>query len=164
VSQQADAIVVLGCRLRPGGTIGPALGRRLARGIELFQSGAAPRLVLSGGGTGPVPEASAMQAVVLAAGVPETAVLLEPRSADTLGNAREVARLLRAHGLDKVILVSCGYHLPRARFLFRAAGVRVAASAAAAAGSPARRTYDLAREGLAWLVNIPKAFRLLLAA
>jgi len=60
---EPDAIVVLGCR----GSA--ALKRRLEIGIRLFESGAAPLLVLSGGGSGPLPEAEAMRWAAIAHGV-----------------------------------------------------------------------------------------------
>jgi len=122
---KADAIVVLGCR---GST---ALKRRLRIGIQLFQAGAAPLLVLSGGGSGPIPEAELMRRSAIAHGVPPTALLIDPVSRDTFENARETARLLSARGLRSVLLVSDGVHLPRAALLFRLAGLRVAGRAAA---------------------------------
>ncbi len=66
-----------------------------------------------------------MRRAALAGGVPEAAVLIEPVSRDTLGNARETAQLLRAYQLDSVVLVSDRTHLPRAALLFRLAGVAV---------------------------------------
>ena len=120
----ADAIVVLGCR----GSA--ALKRRLDRGIELFQDGAAPLLVLSGGGAGPVPEAELMRGAAIARGVARTALLIEPSSRNTLENARETARLLRSRGFGSVVLVSDQVHLPRASVLFRLAGLRVTRRAA----------------------------------
>jgi len=117
---EADAIVVLGCR-------GLArLTRRLDRGIRLFLTGAAPLLLLSGGGSGRVPEAEIMRRMALARGVPDASLLVESRSRDTVENAREAARLLRPRGGRKVLLVSDRAHLPRAALLFRLAGLRVA--------------------------------------
>src|SRR5208282_3125552 len=98
----------------------------LGRGIRLFQDGAGPLLVLSGGGAGPVSEAESMRRVAVARGVPRAALLVEPRSRDTVGNARETARLLRSRGVRSVLLVSDRTHLPRAALLFRLAGLRVA--------------------------------------
>src|SRR5271169_6400 len=97
---KADAIVVLGCK--------PAarLRRRVERGVRLYQEGVAPVLLLSGGGSGPEPEAELMRGIALAYGVPQAALLIEPHSRDTVGNARETALLLRAHGLSTVVLVS----------------------------------------------------------
>ena len=123
--KNADAIVVLGCR----GSVG--LMRRLDRGIGLFQQGAAPLLVLSGGGAGSVPEAEIMRCIALDRGVPETALLVETGSRDTVGNARETAQLLRARGRRWVLLVSDRAHLPRAALLFRLAGLRIAGWAGA---------------------------------
>jgi uncharacterized SAM-binding protein YcdF (DUF218 family) len=89
---KAQAIVVLGC---PSSS---RLRRRLDRGIDLFQQGLAPALVLSGGGSGATPEAEIMRRAATAYGIPESALLVEPYSRDTIGNARETARLLRHPG------------------------------------------------------------------
>jgi uncharacterized SAM-binding protein YcdF (DUF218 family) len=99
---------------------------RVDVGVRLFQAGAAPVLLLSGGGAGPVPEAEMMRHMALVRGVPEAALLVEPRSPDTLGNARESARLLGECGGRSVLLVSDRVHLPRAALLFRLAGLRIA--------------------------------------
>jgi uncharacterized SAM-binding protein YcdF (DUF218 family) len=126
----ADAIVVLGCRLPEDGRPGTAIERRVAAGVALLAAGAAPRLVLSGGGTGRRPEAEIMRTLALGYGAPETALLLETRSRDTIENAFCSAELLRREGLSRVIVVSDRYHLLRARLLFGRAGldvVRVAA-------------------------------------
>ena len=111
---------MLGCRSPAG------LARRLDHGIRLFRAGAAQLLLLSGGGSGPVPEAEIMRRMALARGVPEAALLVEPESRDTVENAREVARLLRPRGGRSVLLVSDRVHLPRAALLFRLAGLRIA--------------------------------------
>jgi uncharacterized SAM-binding protein YcdF (DUF218 family) len=137
---KADAIVVLGCRGRA------ALSRRLDRGVELFAAGAAPLLVLSGGGRGPIAEAEVMRRAALARGVPENVVVVEPTSRNTFENARETNRLLRSHGLSAVLLVSDRTHLPRAIALFRLAGLRVAGSAAAPPASLRRGIGAAIRE------------------
>jgi uncharacterized SAM-binding protein YcdF (DUF218 family) len=126
---EADAIVVLGCRGRA------ALKRRLGIGIRLFDAGVAPLLVLSGGGSGPLPEAEIMRRAAIAHGVPETAMLVDTVSRNTVENARETARLLSARGLRSVLLVSDRVHLPRAALLFHLAGLRVVGRAAVPAYS-----------------------------
>jgi uncharacterized SAM-binding protein YcdF (DUF218 family) len=102
------------------------LTRRLDHGIRLFRAGAAPVLLLSGGGSGPQPEAETMRRMALARSVPEAAILVEPWSQDTVENAREAARLLHARGKGVVLLVADRVHLPRASLLFRVAGLRIA--------------------------------------
>jgi uncharacterized SAM-binding protein YcdF (DUF218 family) len=137
---KADAIVVLGCR-------GPAaLLRRLEIGIRLYEAGTAPLLVLSGGGSGPLPEAEVMRQAAVAHGVSETAMLVDTVSRDTVENAREAARLLSARELRSVLLVSDRVHLPRATLLFRLAGLRVAGRAAVPAYSLRRAASAALRE------------------
>src|SRR5690242_4720121 len=58
---KADVIVVLGCQLFPGGRPSERLRRRVALGVGLYREGAAPLLVMSGGGAGAVTEAAAMR-------------------------------------------------------------------------------------------------------
>ena len=137
---EADAIVILGCRGRA------ALSRRLDCGIRLFEAGAAPLLVLSGGGRGPIEEAELMRRAALARGVPESALLVEPTSRNTFENAQETARLLRSRGLRSVSLVTDRTHLPRATALFRLAGLRVTGSAAVPPSSLTRGIGAAIRE------------------
>ena len=131
MAREADAIVVLGCRVGPGGSPSGALVRRVDRGVGLFHEGAAPLLVLSGGGAGPVAEAAIMRKMALRWGVPEAALLIEPFSRNTFENARESARLLGLRGFRSVLLVSDRTHLLRAILLFRFAGLNVVGWAAA---------------------------------
>ena len=83
-----------------------------------------------------------MLAVALAAGVPRAAVLLERESANTFENAVRTAALLTPDGRRSVILVTDRYHLPRARLMFRVAGLRVVGTAAPAP-QPLRRELPL---------------------
>jgi uncharacterized SAM-binding protein YcdF (DUF218 family) len=123
--RRADAIVVLGCRVGRDGAASAALRRRIDCGARLFREDAAPLLVLSGGGAGPVSETEIMRCAALAMGVPEAALLVEARSRNTFENARETAGLLRSRGLRSVLLVSHRVHLPRAVLMFRLAGLEV---------------------------------------
>ena len=128
--------------------------------MRLFEAGAAPLLLLSGGGRHAAPEAEAMRALALAAGIPEAAILVEPRSRDTLGNARECALLLRARGLRRVMLVSDRAHLPRAALLFRLAGLDVVARAGAPPASRLRGVGGRLREAAAFPKSLLRALAL----
>ncbi|MGH7037480.1 MAG: YdcF family protein [Stellaceae bacterium] len=157
-------MVVLGCRLRADGTASLTLRRRVTRGIEVFRQGMAPVLVLSGGGAGSVPESEVMRTLARDAGVPEAALLVEPRSRNTFENARETAQLLHARGINAVILVSDRVHLPRATLLFRHAGLKVAGRAAAAPPAPLRELVLGLREAGAfartlWLALLRRPYR-----
>jgi uncharacterized SAM-binding protein YcdF (DUF218 family) len=111
------------------------LRRRIEFGIRLYQEGAAPLLLLSGGGRGPVPEAKIMGSLARGAGIAPEALLIEAESRNTVENALRSARLLQARHISRIILVSDRVHLPRAALLFRLAGLRVVGCAAVPASS-----------------------------
>jgi uncharacterized SAM-binding protein YcdF (DUF218 family) len=109
--------------------------RRVALGVGRYREGAAPLLVLSGGGAGPVAEAAVMRDLAREAGVPEAALLVEAESRNTFENAANTARLLQSSGKTRIVLVSDRLHLPRAARLFRGAGIEVVGVAGVPASS-----------------------------
>jgi uncharacterized SAM-binding protein YcdF (DUF218 family) len=120
-----DAIVVLGAALRRDGSPSAALDRRVRHAARLYVDGWAPRIVLTGGacdGHGES-EAAAMAWVARLAGVPDGSIILEPEACSTLENAVYSKRILRRHGWRRVLLVTDGFHMPRARSVFRAQGI-----------------------------------------
>jgi uncharacterized SAM-binding protein YcdF (DUF218 family) len=140
---KADAIVVLGC------TPSSRLRRRVERGVQLYRQGVAPVVLLSGGGSGPEPEAEIMRRAASACGIPEATLLVEPNSQDTIGNARESAALLHARGWRTVALVSDRTHLPRAALLFRLAGIEVVGRSGVPSRSLVAEAAAAVREALA---------------
>jgi len=114
-------------------------------------------LLLSGGGSGPEPEAKLMRDFALARGVPQAALLIEANSRDTVGNARETALLLRGHGLRSVVLVSDRAHLLRAAPLFGFAGVAVAGRSGLRAPSLWREIVATIREMAALPCSLVRA-------
>lgn len=107
--QPADAIVAIS-----GGDT-PA---RAEEAINLYKQGWAPKLVFSGAAldtSGPS-NAAAMRKQALAAGVPDSAIVLEENSTDTLQNASSTYRLLA--DARRIILVTSPYHQRRASIEF----------------------------------------------
>ncbi len=125
----ADAIVVL------GGGVGrntwgidlKAASDRVWFGARLYRAGRAPRVVLSGGRLAELGmnwlEAPAMAAFMQDLGVPEAVMLLETESRTTRENAVFTERLLRAHGIKRILLVTSALHMPRALATFRKLGI-----------------------------------------
>lgn len=133
-----EAIVVL------GGSIGPAspplrpdpelfdAADRVWHAARLYHRGVAPRIIVSGGSylveIGQAPpaqtEAAAMRQFLLALGVPDSAIVMEGKSINTIGNMEEARALV---GTGRVALVTSGYHMPRALRLARKAGLAVEA-------------------------------------
>jgi uncharacterized SAM-binding protein YcdF (DUF218 family) len=101
---QADVIVILG-----GGS-----HERPARAAELFKEHAAPRIIVSGLG-----DCEINRRLLLAAGVPASAIELETGSRTTRENAQFTVKLLHEEKLTRVIIVTSWYHSRRALACFR---------------------------------------------
>jgi uncharacterized SAM-binding protein YcdF (DUF218 family) len=128
-ARPTNAIIVMGAaqyRGRPS----PVLRARLDHAIGLFAQGYAPRMVLTGGIAegDTASEASVSRTYVLNAGVPDSSILLENDGRTTSQSIRAVAQLLRAHGLDSVIVVSDPFHVFRASVVARRHGLRATTS------------------------------------
>lgn len=121
-----DAIVVLGARLRSDGTLADPLEERVRAGVALFHAGGAPVLCMTGGHDPSLApsvstEARAMAKRAVALGVPESALVIEERSASTRENARFSAEILLP-ARRRVWVVTNPFHLRRAVRHFRKAG------------------------------------------
>ena len=95
---------------------------------RLFHAGKAPLLILSGGydpERHADSEARAMAAFMADLGVPAQALVLEEQSRNTRQNAAYSAALLKARGIDRILLVTSALHMPRAMALFTAQGLQV---------------------------------------
>ena len=151
----ADAIVVLGSAVWPGERPSPSLARRIERGVELWQAGAAPVLVPSGGvGRFPPSEAEVMARVARGAGVPDSALVLESAATSTSESAEQVRALAAIHGWQRVIVVSEPYHLRRASLLFRSEGLEVQTACAPWGDQTWSNAYQTLREAGGLLVGL----------
>lgn len=129
---RADAIVVLGGSTHYGWVRREEVDAddlrhsRVAAAARAWLAGAAPVVVLSGGGPRRGPsEADDMARAIVHLGVPESALVLEERSHSTRDNARYTAELADRLGIRCVLLVTSSVHMPRASLLFETAGLRV---------------------------------------
>jgi len=163
-AEPADVIVLLGAGLEPGDRPGRSMTRRLQQVAGLFNRGLASRIICSGGtGAGRNrSEAAVCGEILQNLGVPVEAILLEERSRSTEENARFSTALIEARGWQRVILVSDGYHLLRARLLFERFGQPVLTSPAAHP-PPGPYMWNTLREvavlywlGLRYLLDIPE--------
>lgn len=130
VRTPADAIVVLGAQVHRNGRPSAALRGRVRRAVALYHAGYAPRVVVTGGiGESGIAEAAVMEALAVAWGVPEDAMVLEPRATRTLESAHAVGAIARGAGWRSVIVVSDPFHLRRSMLMFRAEGLAVQTAA-----------------------------------
>lgn len=117
----ADCILVLGCLVRRDGSPSDMLADRLDAGIELYKSGKAPKLLMSGDhGRIEYDEVNAMKGYALRQGVCSEDVFMDHAgfsTYDSLYRAKEV------FGAKKILIVSQGYHLYRALYIAKRLGI-----------------------------------------
>lgn len=131
------AIVALGCRLHVTAERADA-AQFVLRGAALRRADGAvdayfgwpeeprPLIVVSGGRAwAGLVEADAMAAHIVARGVPVGEVVRERTSHSTRENARYAGALLRLRGIRTVTLVTCAFHMARARRMFELQGFDV---------------------------------------
>jgi len=110
-----------------------------------------PRIIASGGDPfgSRNSEAAVMRDLLIDLGVPADAIVLEPDSRTTHEQAVNIARMVdRSH---PIVLVTVSRHMPRARALFEAQGLRVIPSASA---------YDLQQSPGYWRWWLPSRLAL----
>ena len=119
--EDVDCILVLGCLVKDDGVPSDMLADRLKRGIELYEQGAAPKILMSGDhGRADYDEVNAMKRVAVDAGVPSSDVFMDHAGFSTY---ESVYRAKEVFGADKIIIVTQEYHLYRALFIAERLGV-----------------------------------------
>jgi vancomycin permeability regulator SanA len=99
----------------------PMLLERLKLGAELYRRGKVKVLLVTGDNSRKdYDEPSAMRDILVAEGVPQTRIVLDYAGFDTWDSC---ARAKRIFGVDRAIVVTQNFHLPRAMTLCRAAGI-----------------------------------------
>ena len=114
-----DAIIVLGVPSDDDGNPTPSQLARVTEAVQEYDRGVAPRLILTGGAAhNRFVEARVMARAAEAQGVPESAILVEGESNDTIHNACYSARIMKAHGWRSAEVIAAAVHLPRAGLIF----------------------------------------------
>ena len=117
----ADCILVLGAGIRADGSPSPMLQDRLNTGIELYQNGAAPKLLMSGDhGRKKYNEVQTMKDIALDQGVPSEDVFMDHAGFSTYDSLYRARDVFQAR---KVIIVTQKYHLYRALYIARSLGL-----------------------------------------
>ena len=125
----AEAIVVLGAA-QYDGRPSPVLTGRLDHAVELYDSGVAPTIVVTGGKQegDRYTEAAAGYRYLRGEGIPETAILREEQGENTWSQLAAATRLLRNRELRSAVLVSDGYHAYRLERIAGELGLRAQVS------------------------------------
>jgi uncharacterized SAM-binding protein YcdF (DUF218 family) len=140
-ARRAQAIVILGAGQRRhapeygGATVNRLSLERLRYGARLARKSGLPILVTGGAPTGEIAEALLMKdALEQDFRVPVR--WIEATSLDTRDNAANSAKILRAAGVQRILLVTHAAHMGRAQVEFAAAGLQVMPAPTAWLGGP----------------------------
>lgn len=115
------AAIIFGAGLRRDGTPTAMLRDRVLTGAELYFSGKVEKLLMSGDNRfADYNEPESMRQFALSLGVPDSAIVLDyagRRTYDTCYRAKAI------FGVESALLVTQGFHLPRAVFLCNMLGM-----------------------------------------
>lgn len=139
----APVALVLGAGVKADGTPSDYLAARLGTAAELYGAGKVRVVLVSGDhGREEYDEVASMTAWLVDHGVPAEKVVADHAGFDTYDSCERATRIF---GVDEAIVVTQAFHLPRALFLCRQAGIRaVGVEAATPGGRPAvNRTREV---------------------
>lgn len=158
--EPAQAIVVLGAA-QYHGRPSPVLEARLAHAVELYESGVAPTIVVTGGKQAGdrYTEAGASYRYLRARDIPEEAILREEQGANTWSQLAAASVLLSQRGVEDVVLVSDDYHAYRLDRIAHELGLNAQVSPIDPGLSPAGRVRRMTRETVAVAVGRVIGFR-----
>jgi uncharacterized SAM-binding protein YcdF (DUF218 family) len=120
----AEVIVVLGHPANPDGSPSQAMQEQVALAAALYWYGLAPALLFTGGAVhNQHVEAQVMAGLAAQQGVPASVIVTEMQARDTFENVRYCRAIMQARGWRDAIVVTTPYHVRRASYIFRLAGL-----------------------------------------
>lgn len=155
VSGDPQVMIILGCRVMPGGEPSILLQDRLDTALDYLDDHPDMTVVVSGGqgSNEPTSEAACMADYLEEHGVDSDQILLEDQSSNTKENLIYSRELLEEHGIvvlrDEVLVVSNGFHLTRAQMLAERYGYKSVSALAAPTSHIPSRIQMYIREPLA---------------
>ncbi|UUY02212.1 YdcF family protein [Svornostia abyssi] len=148
---QAQTAIVLGAKVQPDGQMSPMLADRVSTGARLYLEGKVDKVLASGDhGTRGYDEVNAMRQGLLDAGVPDRDIFTDHAGFDTWSS---MVRAQKVFGVQSALVVTQGFHLPRAVWLGERAGLDVHGVASDLRGYGRQNGRSSVRE---WLAR-PKA-------
>lgn len=116
--EKADAIVVFSGGAGESGKAGEGYEERVEYAVKLYKQGYAKNIIFSSGYMHIYREPLIMKALAVSLGVPEDAILLEDKAANTYQNVKFSKEILDEKRWTKILLISSPYHMRRAFLVF----------------------------------------------
>ena len=151
--KNADAILVLGAGVIDNKKPSITLKNRLDKGIEAYQKGLAPKIIMSGDhGRTDYDEVNVMKRYAIRKGVPSDDVFMDHAGFNTYDS---IYRAKEIFGVKKIIIATQRYHLYRSLYIANHLGLEAYGVKAAARRHPKMIKYEL-RELLSTVKNVYK--------
>jgi len=113
--------IVFGASVLGNRSLSPVLADRVDKAIDLYRSRKVDRILVSGDNRHPTyNEPKAMRDYLVGRGVPTKDILVDSSGRSTYETC---LRARQVFGLDQAVLVSQGFHLPRALFIANELGI-----------------------------------------
>ena len=142
--------MVFGAGLQIDGSPSPMLADRVDAAVELYKAGKVQRLLMTGDNSSVgYNEVAAMKRRAVEQGVPPSQINLDYAGFRTYDSCYRAKAIF---GVDRAVLVTQRYHLPRALYLARSFGIEAVGLAAGREYYPRQEYYDL-REFAAMVVS-----------
>ena len=117
----AQAALVLGAQVKPDGTPSHMLADRITAAEELYKAGRVDKLLLSGDHSRiKYDEVGTMRRILLARGIPAHDIFTDHAGFDTWDSAQRAKRVFK---VDSAVVVTQGFHMARALYDARRAGL-----------------------------------------
>ncbi|MBE8365099.1 YdcF family protein [Leptospira borgpetersenii] len=131
---QADVILVLGGMVSTLSIHNEPVdlsnsAERLTETVRLYRAKKAPKILFSGGSGNllyqTVPESEPAGRFLKQMGIPDSSLILESKSRNTVENKNFAVELLKKHGWSSVILVTSSFHMKRSVEIFQEKGITI---------------------------------------
>lgn len=143
--EDVDCIIVLGCRVNDMSP-SPMLSDRLKVGVQLYETGAAPKILMSGDhGRTNYDEVNAMKQFAINNDIPSEDVFMDHAGFSTYESMYRAAEIFKA---KKVVIVTQEYHLYRSIYIAEKLGLEAYGVSSDLQNYVKQKQYDL-REVLA---------------
>lgn len=122
-ARPAEAVLVLGALVYPDGRVSPMLADRLDVALALYEAGKAEKILLSGDhGKVEYDEVNTMRRYLETRGVPPEDIFMDHAGFDTYDSMYRARDVFQA---NRLIVVTQGFHLPRALWIADRLGLEV---------------------------------------
>ncbi|WP_258956961.1 SanA/YdcF family protein [Rhodococcus globerulus] len=148
---EAPVVIVLGAQIKDGKPMAFLKGR-LDAAVQLVEYGKASAVLVSGDANGASgDEIAAMTNYLVEQGIDERRIVGDPYGLDTYDSC---SRVIHTYGVSKALIVTQGYHVPRAVALCRDAGIDADGVNSDCGCATTTLVKNAARE---WILAKPKA-------